>query len=219
MAEALPGLIAALRFDKVMRWNSSQVRAQFAGCWPCLGDSVVHFQYAGLTAGRKTRGLRFASEPKEFTVASPAAYQPILAAQQILLDPPERRATIAAQVHGLVEGRRWISWTTACSTRMTALVEPPTALLGSFDAAHLKLPAEVLISVMKKHQRYLPGLRARRRAAALISWPYATATTNPWTWLPTATNRVIRARFADATLFVAKNINTSWKTACHVWAL
>ena len=39
---------------------------------------------------------------------------------------------------------------------VTHLVEAPTALLGKFDPEHLKLPREVLVSVMKKHQRYFP---------------------------------------------------------------
>ena len=38
-------------------------------------------------------------------------------------------------------------------------MEAPTALRGSFDPAHLNLPREVLISVMKKHQRYFPVVK------------------------------------------------------------
>ena len=44
----------------------------------------------------------------------------------------------------------------ALLTEVTHLVEAPTALLGEFDPAFLDLPREVLISVMKKHQRYFP---------------------------------------------------------------
>ena len=43
---------------------------------------------------------------------------------------------------------------------VTHLVEAPTALLGKFDKKFLDLPREVLISVMKKHQRYFPVEKA-----------------------------------------------------------
>ena len=48
------------------------------------------------------------------------------------------------------------------------LVEAPTALMGRFDPQHLRLPPEVLISVMKKHQRYFPVYKRGWQAAAVF---------------------------------------------------
>lgn len=207
LAEALPGLIAALRFDKVMRWNSSQVAFSRPIRWlvALLGESVVPFQYAGLTTGRATRGLRF-HEPEGFTVSSPADYQPILVGQNILLDPAERRAAIAAQVRKiLVANGALDKLDDGLLDEVTALVEAPTALLGSFDEAHLKLPAEVLISVMKKHQRYFP---AYAPGGGLL--PYFVAVRNGdeqhLDVVADGNEQVIRARFADATFFVAEDL-------------
>ena len=207
LAEALPGLIAALRFDKTMRWNASQVAFSRPIRWllALLGESVVPFQFAGLNSGRVTRGLRF-HEPEEFTVAAPADYQPILVAQNILLDSAERRTVIAAQVRKiLLENGALDKLDDGLLDEVTALVEAPTALLGSFDAAHLKLPAEVLISVMKKHQRYFP---AYAPDGGLL--PYFVAVRNGddqhLDVVADGNEQVIRARFADATFFVAEDL-------------
>jgi len=207
LAEALPGLIAGLRFDKTMRWNASQVAFSRPIRWllALLGESVVPFQYAGLSAGRVTRGLRF-HDPEEFRIDSTAAYLPVLAAQKILLDPAERRAAVAAQVRQILAGVGALDrLDDGLLDEVTALVEAPTALLGSFDAAHLKLPAEVLISVMKKHQRYFPAYAA---GGGLL--PYFVAVRNGddqhLDVVADGNEQVIRARFADATFFVAEDL-------------
>ena len=80
---------------------------------------------------------------------------------------------------------------------VTQLVEAPTALRGSFDPDHLRLPPEVLISVMKKHQRYFPVHSADGQLL-----PYFIAVRNGGEqFLDVVTDgneQVIRARFADA---------------------
>src|SRR5206468_10498331 len=87
---------------------------------------------------------------------------------------------------------------------VTNLVERPTALLGSFDRAHLALPREVLVSVMKKHQRYFPV----ERLSALL--PYFIAVRNGdkrhLDLVRQGNEHVIRARFADAAFFVREDI-------------
>ena len=75
-------------------------------------------------------------------------------------------------------GRRWPRWPPRSAARtpddpglldeVTDLVEQPTALRGSFAEEYLRLPKEVLITVMKKHQRYFPVVRAGRTHAALL---------------------------------------------------
>ncbi len=162
LAEALPGLVAGLKFDKSMRWNSSNVFFSRPVRWLLAlygaGDAsqVVPFEFAGLTAGDTTRGLRFL-EPHEQRIRSPQEYFEFLRSQGILLDGVERRERIQEQISRLAEQvGGTIPEDAALLAEVMDLVEAPTALLGSFDPAYLKLPREVLISVMKKHQRYFP---------------------------------------------------------------
>ncbi len=203
LAEALPNWIAALRFDKSMRWNASNVAFSRPIRWllALLGEAVIPFTYAGLTSGRTTRGLRF-FEPEAIAVDDPAAYFRALEAQGIVLDGQARRERIREQVAALaaeVDGR--VPDDPGLLAEVTHLVEAPTALRGSFDESHLALPREVLISVMKKHQRYFPVVDAN---GDLL--PYFITVRNGDSQgldrVREGNEHVIRARFADAAFFV-----------------
>ena len=73
--EALPGLIASLRFDKSMRWNHSNVYFSRPIRWlvALFGEQVIPFEYAGVHSGNTTRGLRII-DPTEFAVKDAADY-------------------------------------------------------------------------------------------------------------------------------------------------
>jgi glycyl-tRNA synthetase len=215
LGEALPGLIASLKFEKSMRWNSSNVQFSRPIRWllALLGEQVVPFDYAGLHSGRVTRGLRF-YEPAEFGVKDPDDYFRRLKEQGILLDRDERRQVIAGQVQALAgDANGDIADDPALLAEVTNLVEAPTALRGSFDPSHLKLPREVLISVMKKHQRYFPveseaALAAQNATRPLL--PYFIAVRNGdrqgLDLVTEGNEHVIRARFADAAYFVREDL-------------
>jgi glycyl-tRNA synthetase len=209
LAEALPDLIASLRFDKTMRWNSSNVAFSRPIRWlvALYGGEVVPFLVAGVASGRVTRGLRY-NDPEEFVLKTPAEYFAALEKQGILLDPAVRRETILSQVTCLADE---VQGGTRADAGLLAevgnLVEAPAGLRGSFDPSHLHLPQEVLISVMKKHQRYFPV----EQAGKLM--PYFIAIANRGTGqdagmelIVEGNEHVIRARFADAAFFVRDDL-------------
>ena len=211
LLEALPGLVGSLRFDKSMRWNRSNVAFSRPLRWllALLGDQAIPFEYAGLRASNRTRGLRF-YQPDEMELKDAAAYFRFLEEQGILLDAEARKAAIQSQVAALaasVGGQ--VAAEPALLAEVTGLVETPKALLGSFDPAYLALPREVLISVMKKHQRYFPVFK---RGAETELLPYFITVANkpaagrqPFTGgelIVEGNDHVIRARFADADFFV-----------------
>jgi glycyl-tRNA synthetase len=166
LPEALPGLIAGLKFGKTMRWlpasreagNSTNVAFSRPIRWlvSLYGETVVPFSFAGLIAGRVTRGPRAEGSP-ELEIADADAYLPLLAAHQVIVDRAARHATIQAQVAELAAQ---VGGETpddpGLLDEVTDLVEQPTAIRGSFSDEYLRLPKEVLITVMKKHQRYFP---------------------------------------------------------------
>ncbi len=205
LAEALPGLIAGIRFVKSMRWNDPVLSFSRPIRWllALLDDRVVPFTYAGLVSGRQTRGLRFHS-PEAQDVASPPEYFDFLASQGVMLDVGERKSAIREQVAtlaGEVDGR--IQPDDELLLENTHLVEAPTALRGGFEADYLSLPPEVLVSVMKKHQRYFP-IYASGGDVRLL--PYFIAVRNgddrSLDLVVEGNEHVIRARFADAAFFV-----------------
>ncbi len=202
LAAALPGLVAGIKFGKTMRWNATNVAFSRPVRWlvSLLGDAVIAFDYAGLTAGRTTCGPRSAGSP-ELAVARADAYLPLLVSQGVVVDRAERRATIQAQIKALAaEAGGVVPEDPGLLDEVTDLVEQPTAIRGSFEAEYLRLPKEVLITVMKKHQRYFPIVDARGKML-----PYFITVRNggaAYAEVVQAGNEgVIRARYADAGYF------------------
>ncbi len=207
LLEALPGLVAGIKFDKSMRWNETNIAFSRPIRWllALLGSTPIPFEYAGLTGGNSTRGLRF-YEPGEISVNSIAEYEAALQKQGILLDPEVRKNTIRAQVQKLMaEVGAETKLEESLLDEVTQLVEAPTALRGSFAEEHLQLPPEVLISVMKKHQRYFP---VQDKAGKLL--PYFIAVrngdSNGIETVADGNEQVIRARFVDATFFIKEDL-------------
>ncbi len=227
LSEALPGLIASLRFDKSMRWNRSNIYFSRPIRWlvALFGDLVIPFEYAGVKSGNLTRGLR-TTQPAEFMVRDAADYFSQMLAQGIILEKSQRLSVIQAQIKALaesVDGRDLPDETLL--SEVANLVESPTAVLGSFDPAYLHLPRLVLISVMKKHQRYFPIFQLASHVGRKPKLAQNEAVVDQTELLPyfiTVANHpsregksisgvelitegnqhVIRARFADADFFV-----------------
>lgn len=225
LAEALPGLVAGIKFGKTMRWNSTNSAFSRPLRWfvSLLGDAVLPFEYAGLHAGRITHGPRAAGSP-ELEVASADAYLPLLAEHRVIVDRDARRAEVARQVAALAaEVGGAVPDDPALLDEVTDLVEQPTALRGSFAEEHLRLPKDVLVTVMKKHQRYFPVIRGGAEAgadggeanAAAPLMPYFIAVRNgPAEYLDVVragNEGVLRARYADAGYFF--KADTSHKLA------
>ncbi|MBN1643016.1 MAG: glycine--tRNA ligase subunit beta [Anaerolineae bacterium] len=209
LAGALADLVATLSFGKSMRWNASGVAFSRPIRWfvALLGSAVVPFAYAGLHSARVTRGLRMYGSPA-IQIPDAASYLAKMAAHEIVVDVAQRREMIrsgaerlAAEVDGVIPDDP------ALLDEITHLVERPTPLRGAFEPEYLSLPAEILISVMKTHQRYLPvvGAPGTDRADQLL--PYFVTVRNGddenLEIVRQGNEDVIRARFADAQFFFA----------------
>lgn len=204
LAEKLPELIGALRFEQSMRWNASGAAFSRPIRWlvALLGESVVPFEYAGLASRHQSRGLRLSTH-ETFTVKSPKDYFAQLEKRGILLDVDARRSAIRSQIDALAnEAVGQVPQDEDLLAEVTHLVEAPKAWLGEFEERYLQLPREVLIAVMKKHQRYFPV----ERDGALLSKFIFVGNGNFDAEAVTAGNAdVIRARFADAEYFIKRD--------------
>jgi glycyl-tRNA synthetase len=208
LAEALPNLIAGLRFPKSMRWNRTNVAFSRPVRWlvSLLADQVLPLEFAGVSSGRTTRGLRPYGSP-EIELAHADDYLVTMAQHEIVLDVAERRKQIQAQSEALaasVGGR--ILKDPALLDEVANLVERPTALLGSFESAYLALPPEVLITAMKKHQLYFPVVQDCE--GSLLPY-FVTVRNGDDLYLDVVregNEEVLRARFADAKFFYENDL-------------
>jgi glycyl-tRNA synthetase len=228
LEETLPGLISSLRFDKSMRWNRTNVYFSRPIRWllALFGKQAISFNYAGVQSGNLTRGLRI-NESAEFTVTKVEQYFQLIKEQGIILDKSRRLELIEREVEALASSVGGHSLPDqALYSEVANLVEAPTCLLASFEASFLNLPRQVLISVMKKHQRYFPvfksvspqmgrssGLsQSEKNAEEHELLPYFITVANHPSpddkpiagreLITEGNQHVIRARFADADFFV-----------------
>ncbi|MEX2144084.1 MAG: glycine--tRNA ligase subunit beta [Anaerolineales bacterium] len=204
LAARLPDLIASLKFEQSMRWNASGATFSRPIRWLLAvhGGHLVPFEFASLHSAKTSRGLRL-GKAESFKVAAPTDFFTQLKKQGIQLDVEARRAAIRSQVALLAKsaGGR-VPDDPELLSEVANLVEAPTALLGEFESAFLDLPREVLIAVMKKHQRYFPVEKNSHLLNKFIA--VGNGEFNKKAVL-TGNADVIRARFADAAYFIRKD--------------
>jgi glycyl-tRNA synthetase beta chain len=206
LTELVPKEIAALYWAKSMYWRPGKperfvrpVRWLVA----LLGEEVVPLEFAGITAGRTSRGHRvLASAPVSF--ASPADYAEKLRAASVLPAYSEREQKIRKALDAAtrqIPGARWREDKALLDT-VVNLTESPSVILGNFDREFLSLPEEVLVTVMRDHQKYFAVEDASGKLA-----PHFLAVLNTVTdaegeaIVRHGNERVLRARFNDARFF------------------
>ena len=206
-ADLMPGLVekalAALPIPRRMRWGAGDAEFVRPVHWVVLlhGSKAIKASVLGVAAGNKSRGHRFHSAGP-IAIKSPAEYlQTLEEGGHVIADFDRRRALVrdgveaAAKKAGgnVVDGE-------ALYDEVTALVEWPVPITGSFDDNYLSLPREVVISTLTSHQRYFA---VADKSGDLLPRFITVAnldSTDP-EQVKNGNERVIRPRLADAAFF------------------
>ncbi|MEV6493670.1 glycine--tRNA ligase subunit beta, partial [Actinoplanes sp. NPDC051633] len=200
LSEMLAELVRELRSARNMRWNDPELSFTRPIRWllALLGDDVVPVAVSTLAAGRVTHVLRDADEPV-VTIASAESFMESIAVRGVVADPEDREQLIVTGAQDLVYPDGRVELAPALVQEVTYLVEAPNPLLGTFDESYLALPAEVLTTVMRKHQRYFP---VRDESGALLPMFVTVANGTVDVEAVRAGNEaVLRARYEDASFF------------------
>jgi glycyl-tRNA synthetase len=203
LAEILPAIVSGLRSEKNMRWNAPGLSFTRPIRWilALLGEAVVPFQVSNMASGRETWVHRNAEAPV-VPVKSAAEYPQVLASNDIVLDTAARRShivTVAQELAASVGGVVDLEGEADVVDEVTNLVETPNPILGSFEERYLELPPDILVTVMRKHQRYLP---VRNADGALRNHFVAVANGDCDRDIVRQGNEaVLRARYEDAAFF------------------
>ncbi|HTQ57695.1 MAG TPA: glycine--tRNA ligase subunit beta [Bryobacteraceae bacterium] len=198
LAESLPGIILKIAFPKTMYWtarNGPRFIRPIRWMVALLGDNVVPFEIAGVPSGRVTSGHRRLGAARiPVTIED---YEERLRENYVMLSAIERRAKITAGIAAL---GGHLKPDPALLETLVNLTEFPTPIVGDFDPEFLKLPEEVLITVMRHHQRYFSVVDESGRLAPRF---VAVMNTNadPDGLVRRGNERVLRARFNDARFF------------------
>jgi len=159
LGDIVANALSGLPIPKRMRWGDSSVEFVRPVHWlvMLLDADVVPAKILGLQAGRQTRGHRFHA-PGLIELGHPAEYAERLHSEgKVIVDMDARRSLIteAARQAAAKLGAEAVLDEGVVS-EVTALVEWPVPVPGSFDKKFLRLPREVLISTLQDHQRYFP---------------------------------------------------------------
>ncbi len=207
IAAELPKELAAIYWAKTMYWRPGKperfvrpVRWMLA----LLGDAVVPVSFAGKATGNITYGHRVLHGDVPVVVERPHAYEAMLEKAFVLADVEVRRQRIRKALDRVcrgVDSARWREDHELVET-VTQLTEWPTVLLGSFEPEYLSLPEEVLVTVMRDHQKYFAVEDGAKKLA-----PHFLAVLNTEVGaageavIRHGNERVLRARFNDARFF------------------
>ncbi len=214
-AEVLPEILtkafAELPWPKSMRWAGDTQRwvrplhgvvAVFDGV--ALTGALPMGEGRRLPFGTTTAGHRFLA-PAPFDVIGFDDYRVKLSNAKVVLDAAERRAIIAEQAAALTaEAGVKLKEDSALLDEVSGLVEWPQVLMGRIDAGFMDLPAEVLSTSMRSHQKYFStenadgSLADRFLLAANMDAPAGSARAET---IIAGNERVLRARLADARFF------------------
>jgi glycyl-tRNA synthetase beta chain len=165
-----------------------------------LDGKPLKLELAGIAAGNSTRGHRFLGS-SAIRVRGFLDYEKKLHSNGVVIRPARRQEKIARELEGFAKrGNYRIHEDPDLGKLVTYLNEFPTVIQGEFDPAFLKLPDEILVTVMRDHQKYFA---VEKKNGELASQFLAVINTDkdPKGIIRAGHERVLRARFADAQFF------------------
>jgi len=203
LLEILPRVIHDLSWPRTMTWTGLQ-GARFIRPirWivALLDGKPLKFSFGGVTAGDTTAGHRFLGKPG-IRVKDFADYEKKLHANGVIVRPEARREKITREIasHAKRSGHQ-VHQDESLLELVTYLNEYPSVIEGEFDPSFLELPDEILITVMRDHQKYFA---VEKRGGELAPQFLAVINLAKDTkgLVRAGHERVLRARFADARFF------------------
>ncbi len=210
--EVLPALleemIPKIPFTKTMRWSNQGVRFARPVHWilALFGTDVLPVAFGEISSGRVTFGNRFmAREPRE--VADPETYEQVLDKAHVIPDLDKRKHAIwstleneAKKLGAEIRDRDLLD-------EVANLLEYPHPIIGTFDEDYLTVPSEVLVTVMKHHQRYFPmyvsGDRSKLKACF---GAFSNIVPKDDAVVRAGNERVLKARLDDGRYFFVEDL-------------
>jgi len=210
----LPGLlkdvIGKIPFQKKMRWGDQSFEFARPIQWLLIlfENEQINVQVADVKSGRVTFCHRFLSQGPH-TIKNPAEYVDTLRSNWVVIDEIERMSIIDKGIEKIendVGGKALRE--EELIKEILYITEFPYPLCGSFEKSFLKIPKEVLVNVMKSHQRYIP---IQDNTQSLMPYFIFFANTKPIedTIVIKGNEKVLKARLADAEFFFEEDKKTN----------
>ena len=203
LEDILPRSVAEIPWPRSMYWTGASglhfirpIRWVVA----LLGGKPLRFGLGDAEVGNHSSGHRFLGKAK-IAIGSGKDYVQKLRANFVLVRPEDRKNKIEGELRRLASGKGLrIHEDAHLMDLVTYLNEYPTAILGGFDASYLDLPEEILITVMRDHQKYF-ALERKDGTLAPNFLAVINLDKDRAGLIRAGHERVLRARFADARFF------------------
>src|SRR5271169_3028018 len=203
IAEGLPDEMDRIHWPKSMYWREPNERFVRPVRWlvAMLDGETIPLEFYGIWAGKTSRGHRMLSHDEVTIPRAGAAYVEALRAAKVL-GRAEREQQIRQALDAAtrtIPGARWREDKALLDT-VVNLTEFPSVILGGFDSQFLALAGELLVTVMRDHQKYFAVEDA---GGKLLPHFLAVLNTDgdPQGLIRHGNERVLRARFSDARFF------------------
>lgn len=202
----LQSLIIEMSFPKSMKWGSNLQSFARPIQWlvALFGQDIIPLSHEGIASSNRSTGHRFLDN-SQFVIQDAAHYEQQLSDRYVLVDPAGRRSQVISEITRAVaesvdlrDGK--VAIDEELVDTVTNLVEMPFGVCGVFDEKFLRLPAEVLITSMREHQKYFPVVDS---SGKLLPGFVAVNNTkvNDISITRKGHQRVLRARLEDALFF------------------
>ena len=202
LPEILKKAVLSIHLPKAMKWGDSNLRFVRPIRWflALFDADIINFEIDGIKSSNLTKGHRFLS-PAAFQIKEIPSYRKLLSNNYVIVDRDERKKNISEKMRDLLSerGERPIEDNELLDT-VVNLVEYPVPVIATFSDDYLKLPKELLITVMKGHQKYFAAENADGTITNSFVVISNTSEDNADT-VRVGAERVIRARFEDARFY------------------
>lgn len=225
----LNSIIPKLTTGRTMRWDDTLINATSSTNFvrpvrwllALVDQQILEWEMFGLRAGNESYGHRFMNEysgDKPIKIKHADDYEDVLLKQgNVIADIAKRKEMISQSVEGLSKKAGYSvseKFTDDLLDELAAITEFPVGYLGEFDKEYLKLPNEVLESVLIKSQRYIPLMDASVDASVDISAKMspkfifiANIDSKDAQLLIEGNQAVVRPRLADASFFYQQDLS------------
>ncbi len=206
--------LESLNFGKSMRWGNvekSFIRPIHNICVLFNGENFndIEVKEYGFKTKQATKAHR--QEGFDFIqVDSPKAYFEVLEKNHVILDPKKREAKILQEIKELETKHRIIvEIDRDLLDEVVAITEYPSALLGEFDKAFLKLPSEIITTSMKENQRYFAAFNQKSQESPTLHNGFivvSNAINKDKQKIIAGNQKVLKARLSDAVFFYENDL-------------
>jgi len=209
LSEDLPAFIAGIKFPKTMRWESTGFRFSrpVRMLVALFGNEIINLEVAGIKSGRATAGHQLL-DSGAIEIKRPEDYLEVLLEHKVIADPVERKKTIVEALDALSTEKQHIVPDADLISIINNMVEYPVCVVGEFEENYLDLPQEVLITVLRYHQKIFA---VENDEGKLVNHFVVVLNTIPKDvkLVLKGYSRVVRARLEDAYYFYREDLKRS----------